>query len=473
MYCCCEQIDNNNLGHVDVEISNTEQNLKINEIIANDLPVVKNLNINIINNSNRNNDNTNNNNSRRDSHHTLLSMTSQRFLNNLNKNSNLNSSNVFSINYNYKNDSINNSTRNGVRNGKANINKHKSDNFGANRISNNQNGPTIIDDKKPIGFKDSSNKNNSNYNYNYHKNMSILSKMTDNFSYREDASNFTNLIYILNKRNITDEEILSSPKLKILGNPIDFFYGKEILINAAGVMEERNIQHNNNSHINLSTNIFPSNYNLEIQSNSIKLSTNENKGIVYFGQKNDNINKNFIGINYNRKKFSDYNKINIFFYIYYLRETKKYYLNPNNDSIMFLKIKPKTPFRIKQGEYLSIDNAILILQRHKSGFNNYLSIDYNQESFIFKDEEYINNNNCIKIGRDKSCDIIIENRKSISRLNVMIKYNYKDEEWDIYDGDEYNKESLNGVRILVKNQIEINEDCEIEFLGQRFEIHLI
>ena len=102
MYCCCEQIDNNNLGHVDVEISNTEQNLKINEIIANDLPVVKNLNINIINNSNRNNDNTNNNNSRRDSHHTLLSMTSQRFLNNLNKNSNLNSSNVFSINYNYK-----------------------------------------------------------------------------------------------------------------------------------------------------------------------------------------------------------------------------------------------------------------------------------------------------------------------------------------------------------------------------------
>ena len=472
MYCCYEKMENSNLGHVDVEISDTEHNLNINEIVNKDLPVSKdlNININIINNSNRNNDNTQKNNSKRDSHHTFLSMASQRFLNNLNKNNNLNSSNVFSINYNYKNDSINNSTRNGIHNGKANMNKHKSDNFVGNSIHNNQNG-IIIDDKKPIGLKESSNKNNTNYNY--HKKMSIFSKMTDNFSYREDVSNFTNLIYILNKRNITEEEIKSSPKLKVVGNPIDFFYGKEILINAAGVMEETDIQYNNNTHINLSTKLLPSSQNFDIQSNSIIISSNENKGITYFGQKSDNKNKNFIGINYNRKKFNDYNKIDIFFYIYYLRETKKYYLNPNNNSIMFLKIKPKVPYRIKQGGYLSIDNTILILQRHKSGFNNYLSIDHNQENFIFKDEEYINNNKYIKIGRDKSCDVVIENRKSISRLNVMIKYNDKDEEWDIYDGDEDNKESLNGVRILIRNQLEINEDCEIEFLGQRFEIHII
>ena len=193
MYCCCEQMDNSNLGHVDVEISNTEQNLKINDIVTKDLPAPKNLDINIINNSNRNN-NAQNNNSKRDSHHTFLSMTSQRFLNNLNKNNNLNSSYIFSIDYKCKNDSINNSTRNGLHNGKAIINKHKSDKFVANSISNNQNGNTKIDDKKPIGFKESSNKINSNYNY--YKKMSIFSKMTDNFSYREDTSNFTNLIYI-------------------------------------------------------------------------------------------------------------------------------------------------------------------------------------------------------------------------------------------------------------------------------------
>ena len=177
--------------------------------------------------------------------------------------------------------------------------------------------------------------------------------------------------------------------MKIIGNPIDFFYGKEILINAAGVMEKRNILHNDKPHINLSTKLLPSNHNLDLQSNSIKITTNENKWITYFGQKNDNKNKNFISIKYNRQKFRDYNKIDIFFYIYYLRETKKYYLNPENDSIMFLKIKPKTPFRIKQGEYLSIDNAILIIQRHKSGFNNYLSIDYNQENFKLKDKNIL------------------------------------------------------------------------------------
>ena len=201
---------------------------------------------------------------------------------------------------------------------------------------------------------------------------------------------------------------------------------------------------------------------------------NENKGITFFGQNiNYNNNKNFVSINYNHAKFNDYNKIDIFFYIYYLRETKKYYLKPNNNSIMFLRLKPKTGYLIKQGEFLSFDYIILMIKRNKSGYNNYLSIDYNQENFIFKDEDYINKNKYIKIGRDKKCDIIIENRKSVSRLNAIIKYNNKIEEWEIYDGDENNKESLNGISVLLRNEYEISDNCEIEFLGQRFKIQLI
>ena len=203
--------------------------------------------------------------------------------------------------------------------------------------------------------------------------------------------------------------------------------------------------------------------------------SHENKGITFFGQNNikNNNNRNFVPINYNKEKFNDYNNIEIFFYIYYLRETKKYYLKPNNNSIMFLKIKPKTAFQINQGEILSFDNILLIIKRNKSAFNNYLSIDYNQESFTFKDEDYIIPNKYIKIGREKNCDIVIENRKSVSRINAIIKYNCKNEEWEIYDGDENNKKSLNGISILIKNQYEINDDCEIEFLGQRFKIQLI
>ena len=140
---------------------------------------------------------------------------------------------------------------------------------------------------------------------------------------------------------------------------------------------------------------------------------------------------------------------------------------------MFLKLSPKTPFPISQIEFLSLDNTILIIRRNKSSFNSHLSIDYNQENFIFKDEEYFNPNKYIKIGRNKNCDIIIENRKSVSRVNAIIKFNCKKEEWEIYDGDENNKKSLNGISVLIKNKYEINGNCEIEFLGQRFKILLI
>ena len=278
---------------------------------------------------------------------------------------------------------------------------------------------------------------------------------------------------MLNNRNITEEEILRTKKLKITGNPIDFFYGKEIMINAAGVFSEIIINNINNSNIN-STKLKENNNINKVNDIQCKTIKNEKKGITFFGQNNINNNiKNIVLINYNREKFSDYNNEDIFFYIYYLRETKKYYLKPNINSIMFLKLKPKTAYKIRQGEILSFGNAILLLKRNKSGFNNYLSIDYNQENFLFKDEEYINTNKCIKIGRDKNCDIVIENRKTISRVNVIIKYNSRNEEWEIYDGDENYKESLNGVRILLRKQYEINEECDIEFLGQRFIIQLL
>ena len=61
----------------------------------------------------------------------------------------------------------------------------------------------------------------------------------------------------------------------------------------------------------------------------------------------------------------------------------------------------------------------------------------------------------------------------MSRLNAIIKYNNKIEEWEIYDGDENNKESLNGISVLLRNEYEISDNCEIEFLGQRFKIQLI
>ena len=478
MYCCCKNLKTN-LGHVDVEISDIEQNTKNNEICSsNKLNTnTKNINTNNINNNINNKNNVN----KIDNQNTIVSLN----LNNINQKNN-NNSNNFSNNYNkFNNENTinnnqinNNSSRNIFSQGKININNSKSDNYGYNSISNYPNGSMTIEDYKKYNQRESNRFNNNNFTF--FKKNSILSKMTDNFSYRDDASNFNGLIYMLNNRNITDEEILSTPKLKIIGEPKDFFYGREILIDAAGIIleKEKILKSCNNACGNISSKILSNNNNInnfdiQTKSNSMRMISNENKGITFFGQNNiNNNNRNFVPINYNREKFSDYNNIEIFFYIYYLRETKKYYLNPNANSIMFLKLNPKIPFPIKQGEFLSFDNTILIIKRNKSAFNNYLSIDYNQESFIFKDEDYINSNKYIKIGREKSCDIVIENRKSVSRINAIVKYNCKSEEWELYDGDE-NKKSLNGISILIRNQIEINDDNEIEFLGQKFKIQII
>ena len=474
MYCCCEKI-RPNLGHVDVELSDIEQNTKNNDICSTNKKKNININININNNNINNNvringEITNKNINQNDNNNTILSF--QRIF--------VNDSNIDSSNYNNKiknenilnNKPINNTSRIDLNQGKI-INITKSENCKFNCLSNNQNCSIIMEEKKKNNQKESL------YKYNLYKNNTIFSKMTDNFSYRDNTSDFTNLIYLLNNRTITEEEILSAPKLKLFGESTDFFYGKEIFINAAGLINqnEKIIKKINSSTVKLSTKILSTNNNLnnyDNQTNSIIMPINENKGITFFGQNiNYNNNKNFVSINYNRAKFNDYNKIDIFFYIYYLRETKKYYLKPNNNSIMFLRLKPKTGYLIKQGEFLSFDYIILMIKRNKSGYNNYLSIDYNQENFIFKDEDYINKNKYIKIGRDKKCDIIIENRKSVSRLNAIIKYNNKIEEWEIYDGDENNKESLNGISVLLRNEYEISDNCEIEFLGQRFKIQLI
>ena len=456
MYCCYKN-SKLNLGHIDVDISDIDQNTKNNDISSTNK---KNLNNNINLNTNNQKDNKN----------LILKGI---FINNLNQ------TNLIRNNFNKNkyenitnsNNQIHNSSRNLLNQKKINMNNTKSDNYGFNSISNNINGSIIMEENKRNIQKESSRFNNINY---YKKNT-ILSKMTDNFSYRDEANDFNNLMYMLNNRNITEEEIISTPKLKIIGDWSGFFNGKEILINAAGIIiENEKLVKKNISFNYISSKILTTNNNYDIQPNSLRLMSNENKGISYFGQNSiNNNNRNFVCINYNKEKFIDYNNIDIFFYIYYLRETKKYYLKPNNNSIMFLKLNPKTPFPINQIEFLSLDNTILIIRRNKSSFNSHLSIDYNQENFIFKDEEYFNPNKYIKIGRNKNCDIIIENRKSVSRVNAIIKFNCKKEEWEIYDGDENNKKSLNGISVLIKNKYEINGNCEIEFLGQRFKILLI
>ena len=199
------------------------------------LPIKKkNINININNNNINNNvringEITNKNINQNDNNNTILSF--QRIF--------VNDSNIDSSNYNNKiknenilnNKPINNTSRIDLNQGKI-INITKSENCKFNCLSNNQNCSIIMEEKRKNNQKESL------YKYNLYKNNTIFSKMTDNFSYRDNTSDFTNLIYLLNNRTITEEEILSAPKLKLFGESTDFFYGKEIFINAAGLINQ-------------------------------------------------------------------------------------------------------------------------------------------------------------------------------------------------------------------------------------------
>ena len=301
MYCC-DKNSKLNLGHIDVDISDIDQNTKNNDISSTNK---KNLNNNINLNTNNQKDNKN----------LILKGI---FINNLNQ------TNLIRNNFNKNkyenitnsNNQIHNSSRNLLNQKKINMNNTKSDNYGFNSISNNINGSIIMEENKRNIQKESSRFNNINY---YKKNT-ILSKMTDNFSYRDEANDFNNLMYMLNNRNITEEEIISTPKLKIIGDWSGFFNGKEILINAAGIIiENEKLVKKNISFNYISSKILTTNNNYDIQSNSLRLMSNENKGISYFGQNSiNNNNRNFVCINYNKEKFIDYNNIDIFFYIYYL-----------------------------------------------------------------------------------------------------------------------------------------------------------
>ena len=320
-------------------------------------------------------------------------------------------------------------------------------------------------------LRENSKKNSSNYmlnNSRLNRKYSILSKITDLYSYHEDLNKFNDLLLAMNKRNITDEEINSTPFLKIYGVDSDFFGGEEILINAAGLVNTKNNDINN---ININKINFLINENKN--SNILKV-TRERTGIVLFGPENFNNNKNFISVNYNKSKFYEYNNIDIFFFVYYLRETKKYYLIPNINSFIFVKLNYKFPYVIKIGEFLSIEDKIIFIRRIKSGINNnYLKIDYENKENIFKDHDYFINNRSIKIGRGNNCDIIIKNNKNISRINCVIVFNNIIKEWELYDGDGKEKQSLNGTRILLRNTFGIHNECEFEFLGHRLIAKLI
>ena len=244
------------------------------------------------------------------------------------------------------------------------------------------------------------------------------------FNFTLDLSNDEDIIDNSKIRKITDEEIAKVKPFSISSiNGGNLFNGKEIIINAGGFINKK-----------------------------IK------NGITLFG---NNVNNDLdIHLNYNEIKYSVYDHLPYFFMIFYKRESKKYYIKPNKDIYIYMKIQRNKKNKIYKDAFTIGSNLFTV--RTLKTRNNTIEISFNDKNYKFPKEKKI-----ITIGRDKNCDIILLNEKDVSRIQTSIYFDEKEDDWFIIDGSK-EKESTNGTWLTIIYTTEIYNNMILEIFGERF-----
>ena len=288
--------------------------------------------------------------------------------------------------------------------------------------------------------------NNINLNANIEESLSINTKNKDKYSmyskktkqsdltlfkssngffnFTLDLSNDEDIIDNSKIRKITDEEIAKVKPFSISSiNGGNLFNGKEIIINAGGFINKK-----------------------------IK------NGITLFG---NNVNNDLdIHLNYNEIKYSVYDHLPYFFMIFYKRESKKYYIKPNKDIYIYMKIQRNKKNKIYKDAFTIGSNLFTV--RTLKTRNNTIEISFNDKNYKFPKEK-----SEITIGRDKNCDIVLLNERDVSRIQTSIYFDFKEDDWFIIDGSK-EKESTNGTWLTLMNTTEIYDNMILEIFGERF-----
>ena len=244
------------------------------------------------------------------------------------------------------------------------------------------------------------------------------------FNFTLDISNDEDIIDNGKIRKITDDEIAKIKPFSISCiNGGNLFNGNEIIINAGGFINKK-----------------------------IK------NGITLFG---NHVNNDLdIQLNYNEIKYSVYDHLPYFFMIFYKRESKKYYIKPNKEIYIYMKIQRNKKNKIYKDAFTIGSNLFTV--RTLKTRNNTIEISFNDKTYKFPKEK-----NEITIGRDKNCDIVLLNEKDVSRIQTTIYFDLKEDEWFIIDGSK-EKESTNGTWLTLMNTTEIYDNMILEIFGERF-----
>ena len=311
-------------------------------------------------------------------------------------------------------------------------------------INNNNNNDNNIDDKM-INENNKIKEDNSKI-----KSQKSIPKNINNINQINDIAKNMNIVeeeknpedplisYITSNRKISDELIQNSSKLILEEIEGKLFNEKKIEINAGGMVGGRN----------------------------------KKDGFTIFGQnpeKNSN-NDMFIpdfelNISNNNNNFS-YPYI---FSIYYKIEDKNYYIRSysgkgSDNKILFIKLRNKNKYVIKQKEIISAGSIIFQITPINDNEIEIINLTNKKYRKIFDG----NKQKLVTIGRHKECDFSFPKDKSFSRYQTCFEYDEEKKEWTVIDGKD--KDSTNGTWIFGTHSFLIKDEMFIEVLNSKIRI---
>ncbi len=311
-------------------------------------------------------------------------------------------------------------------------------------INNNNNNDNNIDEKM-INENNKIKEDNSKI-----KSQKSIPKNINNINQINDIAKNMNIVeeeknpedplisYITSNRKISDELIQNSSKLILEEIEGKLFNEKKIEINAGGMVGGRN----------------------------------KKDGFTIFGQNPEKTSNNdmFIpdfelNISNNNNNFS-YPYI---FSIYYKIEDKNYYIRSysgkgSDNKILFIKLRNKNKYVIKQKEIISAGSIIFQITPINDNELEIINLTNKKYRKIFDG----NRQKLVTIGRHKECDFSFPKDKSFSRYQTCFEYDEEKKEWTVIDGKD--KDSTNGTWIFGTHSFLIKDEMFIEVLNSKIKI---
>ena len=278
------------------------------------------------------------------------------------------------------------------------------------------------------------------------KNINNINKINDiakNANIVEEEKNPEDplISYITSNRKVSDELIQNSSKLILEEIEGKLFNDKKIEINAGGMVGGRNKKDGftifgQNPEKSSNNDMFIPDFELNISSNN----TN-----------NNNFSYPYI------------------FSIYYKIEDKNYYIRSysgkgSDNKILFIKLRNKNKYIIKQKEIISAGSIILQINPINDNELEITNLTNKKYRKIFNG----NKQKLVTIGRHKECDFSFPKDKSFSRYQTCFEYDGDKKEWSIIDGKD--KDSTNGTWIFGTHSFLIKDEMLIEVLNSKIKI---